>query len=335
MYEGTDVESKKLKNISGNGSSFATVTDARSGKKASDSESKKQTEPRGVPRKSTGPRTRQGKQRSKNNAITHGIFSKAVLLKGESQVEFDSLLSGLRNSLQPVGKLEELFVEMLAAFFWRYRRLLLEEGAKIRPNSEFVEWDEKERQRQEAASLPQLSCNGGLIRWIANPQVLQGYLSLLRELNEDIKARGFVPEEDNVILIKLYGRNDEENWQHTLSSSYLQWSRVATVSEEERKQNGLPSSEEAQEGFLSELRGELRRLGRYGKKQAKMLARRLKLQSLCYRVPYASQPDRLLRYEISLDRSIERTLNRLERLQRMRLGQPVPPPIHLDVTTSG
>ncbi len=256
------------------------------------------------------------------------------MLRGESQDEFDALLSGLRNDLQPVGMLEELYVEKLAALIWRIRRLLLEEGAEIRPSSEFVEWDEKERQRQEAASLPQLSCNGGLIRWIANPQVLQGCLNLLRELKGDIKVRGFVPEEDNVILTKLYGRDEEENWQHALSGSYLQWSSIAAVPEEERKQNGLPSSEKDQEDFLTELRGELRRLGRYRKEQEKVLARKLKLQSLSQRVPYASQPDRLLRYETSFNRNIERTLDRLERLQRVRLGQPVLPPIHLDVTTS-
>ncbi len=276
VYEGTDVELKKLKNISGNGSSFAAGTGALSGEEAPGSESQKQDKPRGVPRKSTGPRTRQGKGRSKNNAITHGILAKAAVLRGESQEEFDALLSGLRKDFQPVGTLEELYVEKLAVLIWRYRRLLLEEGAEIRPSSEFVEWDEKERQRQEAANLPQPSYNGGLMRWIANPQVLQGCLNLLRELKEGIKVCGFVPEEDNVILIKLYGRNEEENWQHALSSSYLQWSRVAAVSEEERKQNGLPSSEEAREGFLTELRGELKRLGRYGKKQATILARRLK-----------------------------------------------------------
>ena len=46
-------------------------------------------------RKATGPRTQQGKERSKHNAITHGIFSKAVVLKGESQADFDALLSAL------------------------------------------------------------------------------------------------------------------------------------------------------------------------------------------------------------------------------------------------
>ena len=68
-------------------------------------------------RKPTGPRTQQGKERSKNNAVTHGIFSKAVVLKGESQAEFDALLSGLRDDLQPEGALEEVLVNKLASLF--------------------------------------------------------------------------------------------------------------------------------------------------------------------------------------------------------------------------
>jgi hypothetical protein len=42
-----------------------------------------------------------------------------------------------------------------------------------------------------------------------------------------------------------------------------------------------------------------------------------------HNVPEAPQLDRLLRYEASLERAIDRTLTQLERLQRMRLGQPV------------
>ncbi len=46
-------------------------------------------------------------------------------------------------------------------------------------------------------------------------------------------------------------------------------------------------------------------------------------------VPDARVLDRLLRYEASLDRSFERTLSQLERLQRMRLGQPILPKLDL------
>jgi len=36
----------------------------------------------------------------------------------------------------------------------------------------------------------------------------------------------------------------------------------------------------------------------------------------------------------TVERNIERTLNQLERRQRMRLGHPVPPPINLNITAS-
>jgi hypothetical protein len=41
--------------------------------------------------------------------------------------------------------------------------------------------------------------------------------------------------------------------------------------------------------------------------------------------------DRLPRYEASIERSFDRTLTQLERVQRMRLGLPVAPPIKVDV----
>ncbi len=286
-------------------------------------------------RKATGPRTPQGKERSKHNAVTHGIFSKVVVLKGEPQAEFNGLLNGLRNDLQPTGTLEELLVEKLAALFWRKRRLLIAEGAEIRASSEFVEWNGQERQRQEAARLPQLSCNGGLIRQIANPQALQGCLDLLVELKEGIEEDGFDPEYDRVILVKLYGRYDkEEDWQKTLFNSYLIWRNTSLASDEERQQEGFASPQESKDNFLGELNEEIKRLGKYKKEQETILSAKLKLESLRQNVPDAPQLDRLLRYETSLERSIERTLNQLERLQRMRLGQPVPPPINLNITAS-
>jgi hypothetical protein len=49
----------------------------------------------------------------------------------------------------------------------------------------------------------------------------------------------------------------------------------------------------------------------------------MKLEALRRHVPLAPQFDYLLRYEASLERNFDRTLTQLERLQRMRLGQPV------------
>jgi len=47
------------------------------------------------------------------------------------------------------------------------------------------------------------------------------------------------------------------------------------------------------------------------------------------RVPSQEVSDRLIRYEAHLSREFDRTLAQLERLQRMRLGQPVLPKLEV------
>jgi hypothetical protein len=82
--------------------------------------------------KGGGPRTVQGKERTKLNALRHGLFSKLSLLKGELRADFNALHNGLREDRQPVGALEEILVEKLASDFWRLRRLSIAEQAKFR-----------------------------------------------------------------------------------------------------------------------------------------------------------------------------------------------------------
>jgi len=89
--------------------------------------------------RSGGPRTQEGKENSKHNALKHGIFSQVVVLQGESRADFDSLLGGLRNNLEPAGMLEELLVDKLAALVWRHRRLIIADGEHPLGGRSFLE----------------------------------------------------------------------------------------------------------------------------------------------------------------------------------------------------
>jgi hypothetical protein len=318
---------------SGNGSPLTVNVQADT--KQPNSKTRKAESPQIVPRRSTGPRTQQGKERSKRNSITHGIFSN-VVLKSESQADFDALLNALYTDRRPKGALEEVLVNRLAGLFWRLRRVGAAEVAEIRTGAEFLQWDENERNRQDASRLSQLSCNGGLTWWVGNPEALQGCLDLLEDLKESIAEGGFDPEYDKAILTKLYGGYEEghESWKKTLFDSYLAWQGTSLCSDEERQQKGYLSPQKCTENFLEEVKEEIQRLERYRKEHATISACKFELESLRRRVPDGSQLDRLLRYEAALSREIERTLNQLERLQRARLGQGVPPSINLNVTTS-
>jgi hypothetical protein len=86
-------------------------------------------------RKSTGPKTAAGKKRVSRNAIKHGFFSKYLLVQRrdgkESQGEYDDFYVGIRKHFQPIGWLEELWVEKIAVWSWRLRRLLRCETGQI------------------------------------------------------------------------------------------------------------------------------------------------------------------------------------------------------------
>ena len=63
----------------------------------------------------SGPRTQRGKQKLRSNAVKHGIFAVGLLRGRESRAEYNALVDDLAESLRPVGKLEEMLVEKLAA----------------------------------------------------------------------------------------------------------------------------------------------------------------------------------------------------------------------------
>ncbi len=173
--------------------------------------------------------------------------------------------------------------------------------------------------------------NSGWIRKIQNPDVLERCLELLAELRQEIEIHGFEPERDISILGKIYGGRNR--LRETPYDAYETWHHTSIASEEERQREGYASPEQCKENILREIDNEVRYLKRYRKAQASIEGDRAELESLRRLVPESPALDRLLRYEASLERAFDRTLNQLERLQRMRLGQPVPPPVKVELST--
>lgn len=74
-------------------------------------------------KKSTGPKTGQGKATSSRNAMKHGILGTDMAHGGEDPAAFDALVEALREDLEPVGALEHGLVDQIAIAFWRNKRL--------------------------------------------------------------------------------------------------------------------------------------------------------------------------------------------------------------------
>ena len=74
-------------------------------------------------RRSHGPTTPEGLAASSQNALKHGLCSRAVLLPEEDPDAFNELLAALHIEPQPVGAHEEYLVRQMAVSQWRMDRL--------------------------------------------------------------------------------------------------------------------------------------------------------------------------------------------------------------------
>ena len=65
-------------------------------------------------KKSTGPRTKQGKARVAKNALKHGLLARDTVLPGEDPADFDSQLIALEADIGPANSLEFELVRQIA-----------------------------------------------------------------------------------------------------------------------------------------------------------------------------------------------------------------------------
>src|SRR5712692_4886643 len=73
--------------------------------------------------KSNGPVTPEGRATSSRNSLRHGLTAKAVVLKGESQEEFQALLDDHVDQFQPATGVESSLVQTMAVARWRLNRI--------------------------------------------------------------------------------------------------------------------------------------------------------------------------------------------------------------------
>src|SRR3954466_10620235 len=74
-------------------------------------------------RKSTGPRSPEGKSRSALNAVKTGCFARTPLLPGEEPGELEGFVGEIIEDLSPANAVERDLAERVAGLSWRRRRL--------------------------------------------------------------------------------------------------------------------------------------------------------------------------------------------------------------------
>jgi hypothetical protein len=127
-------------------------------------------------KRSTGPKTAEGKAKVRYNAMQHGLLAEAALLPDEDEATFRSFSKKIAEELAPVGEMESLLVEQVINTLWRLRRLSqVEAGLFVRESAAQAE----EHHRAQAQAL-----EVSVEEWLCEQSVLTSRQPI-RILNED------------------------------------------------------------------------------------------------------------------------------------------------------
>ena len=80
---------------------------------------------------STGPRTEEGKARSRANGVRHGLRAEKILVMDEDPAEYAEYRQGMLDSLRPEDPLEYTLAERVVAQGWRLKRAERAEAALL------------------------------------------------------------------------------------------------------------------------------------------------------------------------------------------------------------
>ena len=278
--------------------------------------------------KSTGPRTAKGKAIVGMNAVKWGIFTKRVVVHGlqirERSKEFEELRERLREELAPVGAVEEMLVDRVVTAHWRLRRAMTAEAGENALSVDGGHWERKKSQPEEFRAFFR-GFHDTLTEMEQSARGLSYLIRVLDELRERARHEGEVTE---AALGQFRRRFGEMGNALTRELEGLR-TELAT------NPGGLSAEalkEKIQQAILGRVEG---RLNLYRYLSGECEEREEKEEEARQAAEVLPSPgvlDKILKYEGKLERQLYRAMNQLERLQRRRNGELVPPPITVDVS---
>lgn len=244
--------------------------------------------------KSTGPKTERGKYFSRTNALRHGLFSRFpadFALLGENPKEYETLLQELHDDYHPVGRAEELEVESMAKCWWRLRRAYRFENSSNRLSRQISDHSLSEAEESATKLMRRDEAVIGALERALEDIERTGEIP--HKLKQDFFAMGPGYKE----LFEQYERSAQEllNYEPPgriqLEFDRRRFIAVRTVL------SCMAYRSYFSEFVVSDVRETI-------------LAQHV--------VPHPEVLERLLRYKTAIERSLDRSQQRLERLQNRR-----------------
>ena len=106
-------------------------------------------------KKSTGPKTDEGKATVSQNAVKHGLFAAEAVIKGENPADYEAYHDQFLAELAPVGMVESMLAERIVSLAWRLQRVERMQNQAIDHLIEHQITDPKARRKRECYYLNQ------------------------------------------------------------------------------------------------------------------------------------------------------------------------------------
>jgi hypothetical protein len=242
------------------------------------------------------------------NALRHGVLSKHALLPWENGQEYSTLLEALVAEHKPQGPTEEHLVEELAGVIWRKRRLRLGENAAH--HRALMRATDPYQQTAKAALIDVGDVEGDAVE-----DAIRAGEEQSGEDRADLEEDQAMTEEALRILASPSSstyvralaalRDDTQRW----------WEEQLGWNPDDYEEDQIPYGAEA-DSLRRFLEAEI--LPWYDKRRRELEHRPLIRAQAFGEAVDPNRLDRLARYEVHLDRKLERMLAMLFKLQELR-----------------
>jgi hypothetical protein len=252
-----------------------------------------------------------GTEITRFNALKHGLLSRYTVLPWEDASEYHALVAALAAEHTPQGPTEEHLVEELAGVFWRKRRLRLAEAAAHRRG---LHATKQPYGHTVDASLVLIDCSGRS-EWVSDA---------IRATVSDTEADILDTEQDEAMTRRaLELLNSKRNDAYEAALGALRedtqewWAEVLASDPEEVEEDEEPVTADV-EGLRRFLEEEV--LPWFENRKKELATRPLIREQAFGEALDPDKLERLGRYEVHLDRKLERVLAMLLRLKDLRQG---------------
>jgi hypothetical protein len=252
-----------------------------------------------------------GTEITRFNALRHGMLSRYTVLPWEDADEYRALVAALAAEHEPQGPTEEHLLEELAGIFWRKRRLRLAEAAAHRRGLDGTLSSYRETVKVALVHLDDADQSESVA------DAIRATASDTEEEMADMAADEAMTRH----AVDLLGTKRNDAYEAALAAvredTQDWWTDMLTRNPDELDEGEAPASADA-DALRRFLEGEV--LPWFETRRKELANRPLIREQAFGEALDADKLERLGRYEVHLDRKLERMLAMLLRLKDLRQG---------------